>query len=131
MLQVKLNEGKDLLDFNPTLVDLKLLPAALEGFTPCVDEVEQTQVTPCCTMPGAACTHSASWWLASTATGPVPYALLCIRPCKDAEPSLAACRSEKRELASWQQWHPSRRPQRTQRQQGRPQGRRQRPQRCT
>ena len=45
---MKLNEGRDLLDFNPTLVDLKLLPAALEGFTPCVDEVEQAQVAPCC-----------------------------------------------------------------------------------
>ena len=43
-VQVKLNEGRDLLDLNASLVNLKLSPAALEPFIPCTDELEQAQV---------------------------------------------------------------------------------------
>lgn len=43
--QVKLNGGKDLLDLNATLVELKLPATSLEPFVPCTDEAEQAQVS--------------------------------------------------------------------------------------
>ena len=46
LCQVKLNGGKELLDLNASLVELKLSAACLEPFVPCTDEAEQAQV-PC------------------------------------------------------------------------------------
>ena len=71
--QVKLNGGKEVLDLNASLVELKLSPACLEPFVPSTNELEQEQV---CMAMGP---HLRTlWWSSEPLTQPHPAQSDCL-----------------------------------------------------